>query len=262
MSRLTFSIGKDQIDNLFKLINDDQYYIILDGGEPFLFENIKYFTDKLSEANVRVKVITNLMADFNNIKYFLEKLKDKIDIFQISIHLSEYKDINIFYDRLKQLLDIRKEFYLDFNIFVQSLITNENFKRVLSLKEEIKNMFNLELFLERLITNEYFYKNRYSNEIEEFFKSMENDDIYEPKNTLSDSIVCWCGSYYLNIDADGSIYRCFTEQSKFHYLGNLSDINSINILDKAEKCYIKEEGKKCVAYQYFDNLKMIVKLNE
>lgn len=260
MNRPAFSISKEQIDNLLAMIGNEQYYLILDGGEPFVFEHIKYLTDKLSEANVRVKVITNLMADFDDIKYFLEKLKDKLDIFQISLHLSEYKNINIFYDRVRMILNIRKELNLDFNVFIQSLITNENFNQILSVKKDIKNMFNLDLFLDRLINNEYYNLNKYSKEIEEFFNS-KSDSIQE-KDTLSDNIVCWCGLYYLNIEADGFIYRCFTEQSKLNCLGNLSDLSGINILDKAEKCYIKGQGNKCVAYKYFENLKMIVDKNE
>lgn len=262
MNREDISLNKEQIDNLLNIIAENPYYLILDGGEPFVFEHIKYLADKLSKANVRIKIITNLMADFNNIKYFLEKLKDKIDVFQISVHLSEYKNINTFYDRIKLLLDIRKELYLDFNIFIQSLITNENFIQVLSAKKDIKSMFDLDLFIDRLVPNEYYNLNKYSKEIEDFFTSKSNNIKLIEKNTLSDNIVCWCGSYYLNIDPNGCIYRCFTEQSIFHYLGNLSDLDSINILDKAEKCYIKEEGKKCAAYQYFNDLKMIVDKNQ
>ena len=253
-------LSKENAERLIEFVRklDDIFYITLAGGEPFVYPYLQYLVEELTSLGNYISIITNFSAAYEKIKALILTAKDKLAVFNISVHLSQWKDIREFYAKLRQVLNLLEKENIQLSIRATCVITEQNFERVKKLDRAMNEKFpEVSFEIQREYHNSVYVI--YSEEIEQFLKQRGLDVPVESANKIDFyGQKCWAGSKFFYIEADGEVRRCYTNQfNKNSYkLGNLLNIEEIKVYSEAMPC-LSVHGGDCICHPNFSALKIV-----
>lgn len=248
-------LSKEHAENLLKFIDrtGQKYSVALAGGEPFVYPHLDFLAQGLSERGCKIRVITNFSAPLTRIKEFVQKCNGNLEQLSISIHLSQWGDMDEFYDKLRELDEFVKLDYPEIDMVLTCVVTDGNFAKVKKMNEVVKQRFSHMAYrLQRVYYNGIYHM--YTKEVEQFLQENKVDVPEERANNINFyGRMCWTGSRSFYIESNGDVMRCYTRQQNEdkYRLGNLSDYNNINLLEGPSPCISCENGK-CVCYLHFE----------
>ncbi len=246
------------IDNLIKFLDrlNAKCRVNLVGGEPFVYPYLNEFAKKLVDKGHLPNMITNFSASFEKIESFLDIVKNNLRGFSISIHISQWNDINDLYSKIQKLVDYKKLHNYEWPIWFSCVVTEENFDKAIEIEMQIKNKFGLKVMLQRVYYNGIYHI--YSDRIEEYFKNHQLDVAEEKANNVDFyGRYCWAGSKFFYIEYNGDVHRCYTSQyGNNDILGNVSKYKNIKINYLPFPCMSKLNGN-CVCFKHFVGSKFL-----
>ena len=231
------------------------FQVTLAGGEPFIYPYLEKLAEGLAKRNCLIMIITNFSASNEKIGRFINICGKSLKEFNISIHISQWSDMDIFYDKLKDFLDTSEAWKFPFHVGCTCVVTEENYEDVKALCENMSLRFpSVSIRLHRVYYDGIYHK--YPDNIEEF---MHEHSVDVPKERMDDQQYygkpCWTGCRFFYIESDGTVYRCYTRQDDENdwILGSLDDVDMIRVYREAEPCKTADGGK-CVCYEHFENV--------
>ena len=116
------------VDNLIKFIDrlHAKCRVNLVGGEPFIYPYLNELAEKLVSRGHLPNMITNFSAPFEKIQTFLDIVKNNLRGFSISIHISQWSNINDLYEKLEKLINYKKKQGYEWEIWLSCVITEAN----------------------------------------------------------------------------------------------------------------------------------------
>ena len=244
---------KETVENLINFVKrlDDKFYVTLAGGEPFVFPHLDYLASSLVKLGHKVNIISNFSQPFEKIERFVRLTGSGLNSFAISVHISQWRSIEEFYNKLKLLIDLKEKENYSFVIELTCVVTEENFELVKKLYDLNKERIGLSLELQRYYDHAGKYK-IYRQEIEQYLQKRGIDiPTDDANNKFFTGIPCWAGSKFFYIEYDGNVQRCYTKQAdstKF-ILGNLSNWEAIPINKNPTQC--ESLDGRCICYKHF-----------
>lgn len=116
-----FEMSIGDVDNFIRSSVDSSYHfsiILLSGGEPLLWSNLKYAASQIKKHRItdRIKILTNAIAvTEDNIESFPSLVKD-IDVVRISKYIGNEKNIGLIQKRFPKMKNIhvsdKTEFFI------------------------------------------------------------------------------------------------------------------------------------------------------
>ncbi len=248
--RITGTLKKEHIDSLVNYIIKTglTFHITLAGGEPFLYPHLEYISQKLVGIKQYLRIITNFSAPEEKIKNFLLLTNGFLEYLSVSVHLSQWNDMEDFYSKVQNIVNFINEKNLSVKLFFTCVLTKSNEAKVRTLVERMSK-YGLSLEIQRA-----YYSGKYelySKETEAFFRTKGLD---VPPEKISKTNFfgkfCYSGCNFLYVEANGDVYRCYTpqENEKLYKLGNLKEPNKISLLKKAFPCLAQRE---CICFKHF-----------
>ena len=250
-------LSKENANNLLKFIDrlGINFDVTLAGGEPFVYPYLNELAKGLAERGCGIMIITNFSASIKKLEEFLDAGRNMIKEFNISVHISQWNDMFVFYEKLEEFLELVKKVELPVKIKSRCVVTDENYGCVRDLSRNMKERFSgIEFRLQRVYYENIYHK--YKPEIEEY---LQNEGVDVPVNRIDDADyagqLCWTGNRFFYIESDGTVYRCYTRQqdNTKWILGNLNDYKNIRILNGAEPCQTTDWGR-CLCHEHFENV--------
>lgn len=256
--RMCGTLSKENADNLLKFVRrlNEPYNVTLAGGEPFVYPHLQYLGEKLTKMGHEINIITNFSMPFEKIEQFVKQVN--ISAFSISVHLTQWPDMEVFYQKLQKLVAVREKNKLKFRILLTCVLTENNFEKVKQLEKQINQNFDLPLEIQRVYYDGVYAV--YSPEIEEYMKQRGLDVPVEKANHIDFfGRRCWTGSKFFYIEHNGDVQRCYTSQKndKIFYLGNLEKYKKIKFFSESVPCLSADCGN-CVCYKHFIRQKFIL----
>ncbi len=248
--RQTGLLKKEHINALLSYLDRTklQFYVTLAGGEPFIYPYLDSIVDGLTKRGHSLAIITNFSASEDVLKNFFLKTNGFLKSFSISIHLSQWKNINDFFDKFENIIAFVKKNKIDLSIYPTCVLTIENIDKVKQLHLRMKE-YGYPLEVQRVYYNGKYQI--YSSEIENYFKDKDLDVLSEnTDNAKFYGNLCYAGSRFLYVESNGKIFRCYTDQEneKLYKLGTLDNPEKIPVLKKAYPCLAHEN---CVCFKHF-----------
>jgi MoaA/NifB/PqqE/SkfB family radical SAM enzyme len=89
-------------DNFFEFLSSqkEQFNVHLIGGEPFLYPRFFEMVQKVIDLGHKVSTTTNFSLPEKTLQKFLDITKGRISFWEISMHLTQIKDFEEFYEKL------------------------------------------------------------------------------------------------------------------------------------------------------------------
>lgn len=257
--RFKGNFAQENIDNLIKFMakTKSKYVVNLVGGEPFVYPYLMEFTEKVVKNGHTPNMITNFSAKFEKIEKFLNIVKNNLRGFSISIHISQWENIEDFYEKLDKLVNYKKQNNYDWFIWLTCVITEDNFDKAIGIGDYIKNKYGLNVVFQRVYHNGIY--DIYSEKIENYFKEHLLDVKEEQANNIDFyGRYCWAGAKFFYVEYNGDVHRCYTPQLGYKngILGNLSRYKKIKIEHKPYPCLSKDNGN-CVCFKHFVKSKFL-----
>ena len=252
-------LSKENAKNLVKFVKklNKKFYITLAGGEPFVYPYLEYLGANLAKLGNIIDIITNFSAPFEKIEKFIRVVGHNMGPFSISIHLSQIDDMEIFYAKLEQLINLKNELNLNFPILLTCVLTPKNFEKLKIVDKQIKERFDLPLEIQRVYHNGVY--TIYNEEIEAFMNERGLDVPIEKANNIDFyGHLCWAGSRFFYIESNGDVRRCYTNQQieSVYKLGNLQNYKAIKTFEKPIPCFTSDCGN-CVCWKHFVRQKFL-----
>ena len=255
-------ISDEVYENFFKFLSTlkEKYTIHLIGGEPFLYPHFYEMCERIVNLGHNVSTTTNFSLPINSLKKFLDITKGHISFWEISIHLTQIKDFQKFYEKLiwfRNESGLRNE---DFQL--NCVLTEDNFELVKALKKNIEDL-GFKLNIQRIFDEKDYCV--YSKKIEEWLDINKSIDIplqmvKSNKHCQVCGKACRSGNKFFKILIDGKVTRCFTNQEYgYSLLGDLSKSSSIYMLKDYTPCL--SLNNKCRCYLGFIKLGQISNKN-
>jgi MoaA/NifB/PqqE/SkfB family radical SAM enzyme/glycosyltransferase involved in cell wall biosynthesis len=256
--RLKGIFEQENIDKLIEFMDrlEGKSRVNLVGGEPFVYPYLNEFAKKLVNKGHLPNMITNFSAPFEKIESFLDIVKNQLYGFSISIHISQWNNINNLYSKLQKLVEYKRSHNYEWHILLSCVITEENFDKAIEIEKYINDNFGLHIMFQRVYYNGVYHI--YSDRIEKYFKE-HNLDVKEEKANNIDFYgrYCWAGSKFFYIEYNGEVHRCYTNQyGKYGVLGNVSNYRHVKISKMPFPCLSKDNGN-CVCFKHFVNSKFL-----
>lgn len=248
------TLTHENAENLIKFMSKlkDKYTVNLVGGEPFVYKDLEFLAKKITNMGHLITIITNFSAPIEKMLNLFKITKNRISCFSISIHLSQIKDFDEFYEKLAKFMDYIRSNNVETNIWTTCVITEENFEKAKEVYQRITQEFKLPIDIQRYYDKKGVYT-IYSDRVEEFLKEMHVDVPVEKANNIDFyGNLCWAGSKFFYIESNGDVRRCYTNQypHEMYNLGNLADYKNIRIFNKPMPCLSADNGK-CVCWKHF-----------
>lgn len=256
-------LSKENAENLVRFVKrlDDIFYITLAGGEPFVYPELQYLVDNLTLLGSYVSIITNFSAPYEKIEKIILSARDKLATFNISIHLSQWKNMELFYEKLKRVNELIEAEHLPLKIRTTCVLTEENYHKLLEVDKKMKTYFpEVSFEIQRMYNNNVY--TIYNDEIEEFMAKRGLDVPIEDANHIDFyGRRCWAGAKFFYIEVNGEVRRCYTHQfnDNAYVLGNLANVDEIRIFDEPKACLSIHKGN-CVCYSNFVNFKHVTEI--
>ena len=254
-------LSKEHAENLLHFIDRTglKFVVSLAGGEPFVYPYLEFLAAGLIEKGCKIRIITNFSAKLEKIKNFVELCNGNLEEVSISIHLSQWENMQDFYDKLSAFDEFVQERYPNLRLVITCVVTDKNYEKVKSLTQIVEERFSHMVFrLQRVYYNGVYHM--YHEEIERFLQDKKVDVPEERANNINFyGRMCWTGSRFFYIESNGDVMRCYTRQknNEKYYLGNLSDYKAVNILEAPSPCVSSENGK-CICYLHFENCGLVL----
>jgi len=121
-------------DNFFAFLKSqaETFTVHFIGGEPFLYPRFFEMCERVVVEGHNVALTTNFSMSDHTLEKFLNFTKEHLSYFEISVHLQQIQNIDVFYEKL---LFCKKMSGLDFNDFrIFSVLTVEGFESLVQLK--------------------------------------------------------------------------------------------------------------------------------
>lgn len=236
----------------------EAYYITLAGGEPFVYPHLQYLVEKLTALGNYVSLITNFSAPYEKIEKIILAAREKLATFNISVHLSQWKNMEVFYEKLEKVLLLIQKEQIPLKIRTTCVLTEENFERLVRTDRVMKERFPGVSFDIQRVYHDNVYE-VYSDQIENFLKQRGLDVPVEEANHIDFyGRKCWAGTKFFYIEVNGVVKRCYTNQfnRSVYELGTLSDAEHIRVLDGPAPCLSVHCGS-CVCYRNFVDFRHI-----
>lgn len=213
------------LPNFIKMLNGRINDITFDGIEAFNNYYIQTLIKKLSYSLNTINIITYYSIDIEKLKEIILSAGENLGYLSISADLCKIKNIKDILNKIKKIIDLQNEYYLDFFAILKlkNAHTENDLLELMNLEKEI----NMKVEIENNSNN---------------FK----------ENCYSFGNLCYAGCNFFYIDCEGNINRCYTKQinKKYYNLGNLEQHNKIKIFKKAIPCLSAENGT-CNGYLSF-----------
>ena len=254
----TFSLKK-MLSILLNFAGD--WDITLAGGEPFVYPYLHYLAENLTLMGNIINLITNFSAPEEKLYEFFESCNNKLEWFNISVHLSQWEKIEEFYEKLDKVLQYKKNKNKSFHINLTSVVTLENFEEVKQLVKTIEQRYeDVPIHLQRV---KYCGKYAlYPEEIEKYLLDKGVTVSKEEANHINFyGRKCWGGVKFFYVESNGDIKRCYTKQKNpmvFH-LGNLSNLDQVKIYKEPYPC-LSEKNGACICHPHFVNEKFVTQV--
>jgi MoaA/NifB/PqqE/SkfB family radical SAM enzyme len=250
-------LSESNVDNLLLFIDrlGLKFQVTLAGGEPFVYPYLEKLAKGLAERRCYIMIITNFSAPNEKIEHFLDACGNYLKEFNISIHLSQWRELQDFIVKLTDFKDIIKRKKIDVHIGCTCVVTDENFIMVKKLCNTMKNdLPGVPLKLHRVYYNGIYHT--YTKEVESFLTKNNIDIPKEQIETINfRGLPCWAGSRFFYVESDGTVYRCYTRQEKNEdwVLGSIEKKDEIKISTSPRPCFTVDSGK-CICYDHFKNV--------
>ena len=236
-------------DNFFIFLSNrkEQFNVHLIGGEPFLYPRFFEMAEKIIEMGHKISATTNFSLPKKILEKFLNIAKGKISFWEITIHLTQIKNLDDLYDRLTWFKEQSGLDYSDFQI--NCVLTEENFEEVIALREELKR-YGFSLTVQRIFDKKDYCE--YSQRVEEWLAIEKCIDI--PLNIVRgegfcnvSGKPCRTGNKFFKIHINGKVARCFTWQTEdsYGYLGDMSKTVEIKVLPDYTPCFSIDNRCRC-----------------
>lgn len=248
--RQTGLLKKEHIASLFTYLDRTKlhFYITLAGGEPFIYPYLDIIVNGIIQRGHFLCIITNFSANEDVLKNFFLKTNGFLKYFSISIHLSQWENLDDFFCKFENIIKFIKKNKINVCINPTCVLTTENADKVKRLYKKIKE-FGYPLEVQRVY---YIGKYQlYSPEIEDYFNDKGLDVLSEnTDNAKFYGNLCYAGCRFLYIESNGDVFRCYTQQEneKLYKLGSLDKPEKIPVLNKAYPCLAHEN---CVCFKHF-----------
>ncbi len=198
------------------------WHVKLIGGEPFTHPRFMEICENLANKSHKLAFTTNFSYSREKLLKLLDLVGDKLDFLGASLHLSEVKDKNKFIDKA-EAFNSNKSINTKFE--VTSVLTESNFEELKKVKNELNNR-NVNFKFVSLKKNGKIIE--YPKYIKEYLRDTNNQPVNEAlRNFKSFRTKCFTGFAFFNIQADGSVKRCYNRQLVVFMdkLGNITDPN-------------------------------------
>ena len=242
-------ISDEVFDNFFCFLSrlKEQYTVHLIGGEPFLYPRFYEMCERIVKMGHKVSCTTNFSLPEFALEKFLNIAKNNISFFEISMHLTQIKDLSEFYNKLVWFKEKSSLEYRDFQI--NCVLTNENFAQVKEISQKLKQL-GFFLNIQRIFDDKDY--EIYSEEIENWLK--ENKCIDIPLNMVINKHrcdvckkPCRTGTKFFKVLIDGKVTRCFTNQHYgYNLLGDFSKNSRVKILKDFSPCLSLDNKCRCL----------------
>jgi len=246
-------------ENFFKFLKSrkETFNVHLIGGEPFLYPKFYEMCERIIFMGHKVSLTTNFSLPKEKLQKFIDITKGKISFFEISIHPTQIKDLDEFFEKLRWF---KSESGLDFDDFqLNCVLSEDNFSQTKNLKQRVESE-GFKLNVQRMFEGDNYYT--YNDEIEEYLRSEKCVDI--PLSLIREckedkgicGTACRCGNKFFKVLIDGKIKRCFTFQGYgFDNLGHLAETAEVKVLKDYTPCF--SLNNKCKCYYGFNKLGQI-----
>lgn len=238
------SMSTRDIDKIFEYFNyiTEPFTLIISGGEPLIYENIIYLTQKaINQNNIsRIEFLTNfnnseLLVENNNI-FFNEKI-----IHFFSFHTKEIvknTGIETYYKNIERLKKHTNNFEILFLITNIEEYTKENIKYLNLLKNNIKDIeSNIKVKPVNDLRLEYILK--YNKLLKQYDDDRKTNHII--CNFKNIYLNCFCYiNRFISITPDGNILNCIGKIDNINLLNTNSYNNFIQILNQYTQCPYKK----------------------
>jgi len=199
--------------NFLDTINND-YEIAITGGEALLHPLFFKLIKEIKNKGFKINLITNLSFDIKKYQKIFDLLNESLNRFDISFHLDEIADFDIFLDKLNKIINLKPTTTKTaFLIPVYNI--NQEKERKIDLIIKTAQKKHIEYDFQHIHFFDKYKKN--SDTEQKFIKN---------KPLKSFSKLCYSGCYSAVIYENGEIYRCYSSRFlKSNYLGNINDKN-------------------------------------
>ena len=234
----------------------ESFNVHLIGGEPFLYPKFYEMCEQIVKMGHTVSCTTNFSLPKNSLDKFLDITKGHIAFWEISMHLTQIKDFEEFYEKLSYFKNKSELNFKDFQI--NCVLTEENFEKVKKVKEKIESL-GFKLNIQRIFDeNDYCI---YNEQIENWLSINKCIDI--PLNMVVNKErcdvckkPCRTGNKFFKVLINGKVTRCFTNQEySYSLLGDFSKNSDVKILKDFTPCLSLDNKCRCLAG--FNKLGMI-----
>lgn len=225
----------------------EAFNVHLIGGEPFLYPRFYEMCERIVKMGHTISCTTNFSLPKNCLDKFLEITKGHIAFWEISMHLTQIKDFEEFYEKLSYFKNKSELNFDDFQI--NCVLTEENFEKVKKVKEKIESL-GFKLNIQRIFDeNDYCI---YSEGIENWLKNNKCIDI--PLNMVVNKErcdvckkPCRTGNKFFKVLINGKVTRCFTNQEYgYSLLGDFSKNSDVKILKDFTPCLSLDNKCRCL----------------
>jgi MoaA/NifB/PqqE/SkfB family radical SAM enzyme len=256
-------LSKENAENFIHFLGrfDKTFSITLAGGEPLVYPHLEYLCENICKLGHKVNIVTNFSLPFERIEKIVHYIAQSKGVINISIHLSQWPDIQDFYSRLQKLIDLKiQNNYSELTILLTCVITEDNFEKAREIRKYINEHFLIPLELQRCYSRGGQYYPYPANMESELTKMGLDVPEAVANNAVFTGYLCWTGSRFFYIESDGVIKSCYAyrpgeKDYNVNVLGNLSEYKKVKIYNLPQKCKWKHN---CICYKHFIRQKFII----
>lgn len=233
-----YQASDEVIDGFIDLVRKvgSEFEINLIGGEPFCHSKLINTAKRISDLGNKVILYTNMSFPVSSFEKIIEVTNDNL-LIHGAFHVAQIKNLD---KNIDNILEVNKRLGKNSKLEIVSVVEEETFE-TLKYVEKRLNEGGVDFIFIRLIKKNGQIS-EYSKEIEDYLKPREhkyNKDMINARKINTKKVLCYAGSKLFHVLTDGTIVRCWSNQTKPEYqiLGNVKDKDSIKLLKCAMPCY-------------------------
>ncbi len=233
-----FHSSDEVIDGFINFVDKvgKDFEVNLIGGEPFCHPKLIATAKRISELGNKVILYTNMSFPVSIFKKLIDVTNDNL-LIHGALHVAQIKDLE---KNINNIIEVSRLLGKNSKIEIVSVVEEETFEILRHIENRLKE-HNVDFIYIRLIKKNGVIS-RYSDSVEQYLKDREhkyNRDMLNARKINTKNILCYAGCKMFHILSDGTIVRCWSEQSnrKLQTFGNVKDESSIKLLKHAMPCY-------------------------
>lgn len=245
-------ISNDVYNNFLNFLNTqtEKINVCLVTENPFQYANFFNLCNTIIELGHYISLICDVTRINKDLfAKFLKVTENRLMGLEINLKLPFKQD---FYERI---IELHEQYKLEpKNTQIYCELDEIYYNEIKGLKQKFKNT-DFKFIIQRQKKNNNW--KIYSNDIEEELKSNhwlrteQQIDIplsfaNKPNSFVPESKICFCGSKFINVQANGIVKRCFTSQlNGWDELGNLEKSSEIRLLSENSPCFSVNNNCNC-----------------